>query len=260
MYNLDAHIAEIYDQQETYRDDLTLIRSLIQNRGALRILEPFCGTGRLLIPLAEDGHTMVGFDSASGMLDRAALKKEHLPEASRQKVTLVEMNALTDAWPTGFDVVLLGGNCLYELGTPEEQERCIAAAAASLRPGGYVYVDNNHMQGELDETWQHENSERAFPTGTCEDGTRLSSTVKTIWFDVPRRLARFARRTQVTFPDGHSIEYDYTRQTHPVSYGEVQSWLEAHAFVIERVWGERDGTPYSETSSRAIFWARRAAV
>ncbi len=260
MYNLDPHVAEIYDQLETYTDDLTLIRSLLPNRENLRILEPFCGTGRLLIPLAQDGHTLVGLDCAAAMLDRARRKLNMLPEEVAQEiVTLIEMDVLTDEWPTGFDVVLLGANCLYELATPEDQVRCIAAAAHTLRPGGYVYVDNNHMEGELDESWQHTNSDRAFPAGTCADGTQLTSSTKTIWFDVPRRLARFARRTKITLPNGESTEYEYIRQTHPVSCGEVQAWLEQHGFEIEHVLGERDGSPYVETASRAIFWARYAA-
>jgi len=57
-YDIEPHIAEIYDQVETYTDDLYLIRRLIGGRVPLRILEPFCGTGRILIPLALDGHTL----------------------------------------------------------------------------------------------------------------------------------------------------------------------------------------------------------
>ena len=52
MYDIEPHIAEIYDQVEIYHDDVELIRKLIGGRGPLRILEPFCGTGRILIPLA----------------------------------------------------------------------------------------------------------------------------------------------------------------------------------------------------------------
>ena len=38
--------------------------------------------------------------------------------------------------------------------TPEEQEGCLISAAAALNPGGYVYVDNDHMEGELDAAWR----------------------------------------------------------------------------------------------------------
>jgi hypothetical protein len=54
MYDVEPHVAGIYDQSETYTDDVKLIRCLIGERGPWRILEPFCGTGRILIPLAAD--------------------------------------------------------------------------------------------------------------------------------------------------------------------------------------------------------------
>jgi len=51
MYDVEPHIAEIYDQIETHTDDVELIRRLLGGRGPLRILEPFCGTGRIRISM-----------------------------------------------------------------------------------------------------------------------------------------------------------------------------------------------------------------
>jgi hypothetical protein len=53
-------------------------------------------------------------------------------------------------------------------------------------------------------------------------------------------------------------EKEYIQQKHPVSAVEVQTWLEAHGFAIEQLYGDRAGNPYTEISQRAIFWARRA--
>ena len=47
MYDIDAHEAEVYDQVETYSNDIELIRRLPGNCARLRILEPFCGIGRI---------------------------------------------------------------------------------------------------------------------------------------------------------------------------------------------------------------------
>ena len=80
-YEADPHIAEIYDAHETKTDDVELIRRLIADRGNLRILEPFCGTGRICIPLVEDGHAIVGLDQSEHMLDRARSKIGELPAA-----------------------------------------------------------------------------------------------------------------------------------------------------------------------------------
>lgn len=52
MYDITPHIAEIYDQTVNQYDDVQLIQKLIGDSSQLRILEAFCGTGRILIPLA----------------------------------------------------------------------------------------------------------------------------------------------------------------------------------------------------------------
>ena len=259
VYDTESHVAEIYDRSEDYADDVDLIRSLIGRRGPLRILEPFCGTGRILVPLAADGHELVGLDRAQGMLARAQAKAAALPEAARGRIRLVHADVLAGKWPYGFDVVILGGNCFYELATPEDQERCIALAAGSLKPGGHVYIDNNHMEGDLAKSWRQPGAQQgAFPSGTCADGTRVESTMEPPWWDAPHRLIRFRRTTSVTFPDGGTLRREYTVQKHPVSTHEVRGWLERHGSAIERLCGDRAGNPYTDAAGRAIFWARRA--
>lgn len=257
MYDIEPHIAEVYDQSETYTDDIELIRNLIGERSTLRILEPFCGTGRILIPLALDGHDLVGLDQAKVMLARARAKVRQLAWEVQRRITLAEADVIREEWPKGFDLVILGGNCFYELATPQEQEGCILSAGASLNPGGHVYVDNDHMEGDLDESWQKSGVRKGFPTGTCVDGTYVESSIETIWWDARRRFVKFRRSTRVTLREGSIIEKEYVQQKHPVSAVEVQTWLEAHGFVIERLYGDRAGSPYTETSSRAIFWAKR---
>ena len=257
VYDCDLRIAELYDQSEASVDDVALILSLIGGLGPLRILEPFCGTGRMLIPLALAGHELVGLDHSRGMLARAEGKVASLSPAVQERITLIEADVMRGKWPPGFDLVILGGNCFYELATPEEQEGCVASAAQALRPGGTIYVDNDHMEGELDESWRQPGVRDAFPAAVCADGTRVTSSIETIWYDGPARLARFRRRTTLTSPDGETVERDYIQQKHPVSTAEVRSWLIAHGFVVERLYGDWDGTPYTSPSERAIFWARR---
>lgn len=50
---------------------LTHIRRELEGRGVLRILDAGCGTGRLLVPLAEAGHHLVGIDRHRDSLDKA---------------------------------------------------------------------------------------------------------------------------------------------------------------------------------------------
>ena len=257
MYDVTPHVAEIYDQNETYSDDVHLIQQLSEGLGNLRILEPFCGTGRILIPLAVSGHRVMGLDKASGMLACAREKIQNLDKPAQSRISLLETDVTRESWPSEFDLVILGSNCLYELPTSEEQEKCIRNASSVLSSGGHIYVDNNHMEGGLDPSWQTLGIHPGFPTGICKDGTSMETFIETTWYDIPCRLAKFRRITRVKLSDGHVIEEEYFQQKHPVSTGEVQSWLKAHGFIIEHCFGDRQGNPYSSESSRAIFWARK---
>ncbi len=259
-YEIDPHIAEFYDQHETQMDDVELIRRLVASHGRLRILEPFCGTGRILIPLVEEGHEIVGLDQSEHMLDRARAKIAELPSAVGKRITLIHADATVGDWPGGFDLVLLGGNCFYELASPVEQEGCVVSATTALKPGGYVYVDNDHMEDEIPQAWLPTvKRPTGFPSGTCTDGTRLEGTTETLEFDSEKRLWLSRRGITVIFPDGTKKTIERLQQKHPVSFGEVKDWLEEHSFVIEKTFGDRAGNPYSADSPRAIFWARKVA-
>jgi SAM-dependent methyltransferase len=257
VYDMEEHIAELYDRLETETDDVELILRLIEGRGPLNILEPFCGTGRILIPLADEGHRLTGIDQSRGMIAQASKKIAALPEYVQVLISLKEADVLGPAWPAGFDLVVLGGNCFYELATPEEQEEVIARAAAALMPGGSVYIDNDHMEGDLELSWQEPGVKSSFPNAVYEDGRRVNSTIETVWFDVKKRLARFHRVTRLTYPDGGVEQAEAYQQKHPVSAGEVRAWLEKHGFQIEQQLGDRQGNPYQDDSPRAIFLAAR---
>jgi len=70
----DPVLAEIYDQCEIGTEDVELLRRLLRGYGPLNILECFSGTGRILIPLACDGHGITGIEIAEAMNARAASK------------------------------------------------------------------------------------------------------------------------------------------------------------------------------------------
>ncbi|KAA3647207.1 MAG: class I SAM-dependent methyltransferase [Chloroflexi bacterium] len=257
MYSFDPHIAELYDQIENYMDDVGLIRTLMGDKKKFYILEPFCGTGRICIPLAQAGHRVVGIDQSRPMLDRARVKIKELSVEIPHRIDLIQADVMNSDWPGGFDLVILGGNCFYEFGTAEEQERCIDLASKAVLPGGYIYVDNNHMEGDLDPSWYKPGIRSSFPTGTCEDGTVIMSTSEPLWHDAPMRLIKELRRTKIVFPTGDLVHEEYVRQTHPVSTLEVQSWLGKYGFEIRGHYGDRSSNPYTPASTRSIFWGQK---
>jgi SAM-dependent methyltransferase len=257
-YDFDRHIPEIYDRVESGSEDLDLIRKLIGPQKGRRILEPFCGTGRLLIPLAQDGHTVCGMDQSLTMLEHARGKTAQMALPIQERIKLIHANILSGEWPDGYEVVILGLNCLYELASPAEQNQCVQYASQALQPGGYLYIDNNHMEGDLDASWQVKGKLKSTLSGICADGTRVENEMEPIWFDVPNRLVKFKRTVRVTTPEGIVIESEYLQQKHPVSTDEVRQWLTEAGFKILRLMGDHQGSSYTPESRRAIFWARLA--
>jgi SAM-dependent methyltransferase len=253
---VDRYIGEIYDQYESQHDDLHLIRSLIGDR-PLRILEPFCGHGKLLIPLAEAGHEVVGLDLSEQFIKILGDRVESLPKQIRGRVSFRKADVVAVEWPRGFDVVVLGANCFFELATPKEQEYCIRAAAESLGQRGHVYIDNDHVEKGLPPEWLESGIKDAFPTGVCSDGTHVQGTIETIWHDVQERLVRFRRTTTITMPDGSVQIKEWIQQKHPSSKQEICKWLENAGFEVENLWGDQHRSPFSDESNRAVFWARK---
>ena len=256
-YDLDTHVAEIYDQNETEITDVEFLKTLITGKDIRRILEPFCGTGRMIIPLAKEGYSIIGMDQAQGMLHLAQAKIQTLPEEVQKQVVLHHKDVTSEKWPTGFDLVILGYNCFYELATPDEQKFCVEQAASALNPGGYLFIDNDHMEGDLHPSWQDIGVIHKSISGHCNDGTYLENYRETIWVDVANRLARFRRRYVITFSNGEKKDYEFFQQKHPVSKVEVETWLEKHNFEILTVYGDYEGNPYHDNAKRAIFWARK---
>jgi SAM-dependent methyltransferase len=255
-YDLDPHIAEIYDQLEHDDSDIDQIRQLIGSRSPQRILEPFCGTGRIAISLGNHGHQIVGMDNAKGMLERAAYKIG-LTSGLGFKVELIEKDVLQGSWPSGFDLVILGRNCFYELPTQHDQEKCFEFANKALKKGGHIYVDNNHMEGGLDQAWQDLTIVKTVLAGKCEDGTIVDGKMQTIWFDSAKRLVRLKRQFNVEHSSGKVVAYEFIQQKHPVSAVEVRGWLAGHGFEINHQFGDYESNVYQPSSPRAIFWAQK---
>lgn len=224
-YEMNPHIPEIYDQEEIQTHDVLFYLELMKTMKVSKILEPFCGTGRILIPLAEAGYSIVGMDKSTSMLERLKTKLNNSKKFINlnNQITIHQLDVVKEEWPIDFDVVILGGNCMYELATPEEQQELIGLAHHSLRPGGYIFVDNDNIEGLLSDDWCHIGvEEAAFPTGICSHGVKIKGYTTPIWVEREKRLWRADRRIEIEYPDGEKEEVKWSVQNHPVSFMEVK--------------------------------------
>lgn len=251
----DSLLAELYDQFERDTDDVELIRRLVGKSGPLNILECFSGTGRILIPLAQDGHRITGIEMAPAMNARAAGRISNLPNDLQNKVTLKVQDALDGQWGSGYDLVIMSANAFYELPSAETQEQCIRFAREALLPGGHIFIDNDDYKGD----WGKGpfGKERIIFEGTGMDGTFGRSTMEWLKFDEEEGVLHIKRAWFTRTPDGVENRIEYIGKKHPVSAREVEGWLKGYDFQIFQVFGDRQGNSYTKESDRAIFWARK---
>lgn len=101
-----------------------------------RVLELGCGTGRILLPLARAGSTVVGLDNSRQMLARCRAKLAAEPAPVRARVELHDQDARDFDLGTQFSLVIAPFRILQHLTTIDDQLRFLAAVARHLAPDG----------------------------------------------------------------------------------------------------------------------------
>ena len=107
-------------------------------RAAGPVLELACGTGRLTIPIARDGHEIVGLDASPAMLEVALSKAE---QAGVRGATFVLADMRSFAIESKFALVIVSCNSLADLTSNDDLKACFSRIREHLRPGAIVAFD-----------------------------------------------------------------------------------------------------------------------
>jgi SAM-dependent methyltransferase len=137
-----ADLARYYDLDlEDDPGDLHLYRAMAERTGG-PVLELAAGSGRLAVPLAIAGHTVVAVDNDPAMLERAA-RAWDAGRGSRptDALRLINDDLTTLRLGERFGLVVLALNTLLLLGDADAQASAFRTIAAHLRPDGVAVVD-----------------------------------------------------------------------------------------------------------------------
>ncbi len=251
-----AAIASLYDIEHVgYDDDLDLYLNLAVATGD-PILELGCGTGRLLIPLAEAGHRVTGIDLSRPMLDRARQFAETAGVLDR--VTL-QRGAMTDAdlAPGGpFGLVIVAINGLLHLPTAAAQREAFAAARRALDPRGQLVID---VLNPTPDTL------RGFDQSLVHEGTWHDAAGDRVDKFAARRLsaARQTIETELWYerigPEGVVRRTTTSYQLRYVYRAELDLMLELAGFAEWQVYGSYDLDPYDDGADRIVVTAEVTA-
>lgn len=105
-----------------------------------RVLDAPCGYGRLSLPLAKRGATVVGVDQSGPLLAEAERRREDL---GPDRLRYVHQDLRVPLGDGGFDVALTMFSSIG-YGTEDDDLAIFRTLAGALRPGGRLFVETIH--------------------------------------------------------------------------------------------------------------------
>ncbi len=247
-----AAIPELYDLEHAeFSDDLPLYLNIAEAVGD-PVLELGCGTGRVLLPLAEAGFRVTGLDRSAPMLQRARAMATAAGVAGSVSLHEADM-ADADRVPGGpFGLVLVPLNGLLHLTEPGAQRAALTAMRRALDPRGQLVLDLFNPAPEalraFDRTVVHEGM-WTLPDGTRADkfgSRRLHASRQRIetdlWYDLLDANDGL-RRVRTSY----AMRY--------VHRAELELMLELAGFAEWEIYGSYDLDPFDDASDRLLVLA-----
>ena len=249
----DARSAAYYDLQYGFGPDdppwadVDWFRS-IASGGSGPVLELGCGSGRIAVALARDGHSVVGLDRSKAMLARAA---ERAAGAGVQ-LELVQNDLCDFALGRRFTLAIVPFNTFLMV-APADRRACLSRIREHLAPEGLVALDVFQPDPEriagVDGGVVEEGS--AVDPRTGERLTFFTSTRATVDRTV------HTLRVDAVGTDGIVHRHERVLTLHFLYRHEAELLLEGAGFEILSLHGDGEGTTADEHSPRLLIVARR---
>lgn len=220
-----------------------------------RVLELGCGTGRISLPLARSGVSLVGVDRSEAMLGRAAARSKasraNRPGRAGGRLTLVRGDIRALPFRAGhFDVVIAPYGVLQSLLRDRDLVAALESASRVLRAGGILGLD---LVPDVP-NWQ-EYRNRVQLRGRAAGGAHLT-LIESVRQDRRRRLTTFEQR-YIERRGRRTAEarFELTFRTLPVR--AMVRRLAAAGFAVKAILGDYRGKPWDKRSDVWLILARK---
>jgi ubiquinone/menaquinone biosynthesis C-methylase UbiE len=126
-------------------EDVEFYVSLVRKLRPQRVLELGCGTGRITLPLAEQGARLgfdvIGVDSQAEMLESANKRHLEAPPAVRERLRLIQADMRTWQSESAFDLIVIPCSSISHLLALKDQLAAWNQCRRNLTPGGRFLVE-----------------------------------------------------------------------------------------------------------------------
>lgn len=253
--------AELYDL--LHGDDAADISFYVEEaeRAEPPVLELACGTGRVLIPVAEAGVPVWGVDVTPAMLAQAEKKVAALPAEVRQRITLRQGDMRDFDLDQRFGLVYIPARSFLHLMTVEDQLAALRNMRNHLRPGGRLAL--NFFQPSIPTIAAHLRKGGSALQPLDLEGTDPETGQRTVGWETREYLpATQVIRNNWIFDvldaDGRMVDRYYRSLTLRWIYRyEFEHLLARTGFELEALYGDLERDPVTESSTELVWVARR---
>ena len=139
----EGYYSEFYEAITSRTDyDIPLILEQAQRKGPSgKILELACGTGRILMHLANRGHEVVGLDLSEDMLKLCRRKQAQLPARLKNRIEVKQGDMTAFELDEKFPLIVLSATSISLLRSISDVERMLQTVYDHLEDGGRFLFD-----------------------------------------------------------------------------------------------------------------------
>lgn len=257
-YDDQPLMAELYDLVPVYakRTDVGFYVECCKVDGG-PVLELGCGTGRILLPVAETGCRITGLDTSKYMLEQCQRKLQHKSPAAQSRVRLVQGNMAGFDLADSFALAIIPFRAFQHLVAVEDQLACLRCVSRHLLPGGRIILDVFQVNLKYITDPRATEESEDFPEYELPDGRRIRRTSRLAAFHPANQVNDVEMIYYVTETDGSTKRIV---QAFPMRYFfryEVEHLLYRCGFRVVDLFGNFDRSQPADKSPEMIFIAQK---
>lgn len=249
-------IARFYDAENLeMTDDLPLYSDLAEIYGG-PILDVGCGTGRVMLHLAQEGYECIGVDTSPEMLERGKRKAEALLGTANQ-VQFLHGDIAEHKASTPYKMILLPYHTFMHFQDQAEQLRVLHQLSLNLADDGVIVFDLPNAG----ETFSTQDDHAIALERTFID----PETGHVIMQQSVSVLDRVTQKLHITWIYDEILSDGTVRRTMAplelcyVFFNEMNLLLSANGLKCVEVYGSYDQEPFMDGSPRMIIVAQKAS-
>jgi len=245
----ETHFPPLYHQHHLeYREDIPFWIDLARQGGS-PLLELGCGTGRLLLPLAEAGFQCYGIDNDQRMLE---FLQNRIPNEAQDRIQTFNTDFTSFSLDIQFPLIILPCNT-YSTIRSDFRQSLLGCVYKHLTANGIFAVSiTNPDFLSAQESTEHAEIETIFPHPDTGNPVQVS-------YRIERSVdaVTFHWYYDHLLPDGkvHRSKVCLTHSLIPTS--QYMDEIRISGFKINETFGSFDRTPFSQDSPNLIIIAQK---